>query len=195
MKIDSILKKTTFGGFSKESVFELVEKLQEENIQLSKKIEANEQEVEKFESVVAEKDYEIKELNQKNSALLEDNATNSLKIEEMDANREEYENNLAELKNKIADIEEKFAALQEKYDKYGAADEYEKKAKKQADAVLESVRNVLSGAIERISASNNELRNSNVRFSEVSEKVVADADALIRSISDISNELTAEEAE
>lgn len=195
MNLESVLKKSAFGGFTKESVFDLVEMLQKENVKLANEINESkkdkEKEIEKCNSLLAENEKVIEELNEKNSALLEANASYSLKLEEAQANKEDYEKKLDELKEKINDIEHKFDALQAKY---GSLDEYEK-SKEQANAVISSVREAVKGAVEKITLSSNNLKTSSASLFEASEKIISDTDLLIKSIVEISDEFCSDESE
>ena len=197
MNIESVLKKSAFGGFTKDSVLELVEMLQNENVRLSKKAKENGKEKDElayYKNLAAEKEKEIEILNEKNASLVEVNASYALKEEESSSNKEEYEKKLNELKERTDAIEQKFLMLQAKYDKDSAEVGCEETAKQQADSIIASVKEALKNAIEKISASNDELKDSNANLAKASEKVVEDADALIRSITEISNSFGEDEA-
>lgn len=195
MNLESVLKKSAFGGYTKESVFDLVEMLQRENVKLENDIKEaqkeKEDEAKKYKALLSEKEGIIEELNEKNSSLLEANASCSLKLEEAEANKEDYEKKLNELKGKINAIEQRFDELQKKY---GTLDDYER-SKEQAQAVISSVKEAVKGAIDKISSSSDSLRSSCNAFSEASEKVVSYADELIHSISAVYDDLALGESD
>lgn len=183
MASEKILKKSIFGGFSKESVFSYIEKLQNDGIALKEEFEEFKAEAKRS---AEEKDCEIEALKSKNASLLESNAEYSLRAEEANANIEAYEAKLSRCTQMIEDIGAKFEELQSKYDHYGDAGALIAQAQASADEINGEARKALCDAAEKISAANDRMRNACTEFGSSTDTVRNGAEELLKVISELS---------
>ncbi len=207
MGSENILKKSIIGGFKREGVLNYVEQLQTEIVALRKvlnenkackneldsvnvKKESAEREMSILKERIAELEAENEALSDENKALLERDASTSLKLEEAQAVISNYEKKISLYEGKIASIEEKFAQIEEDYQKYGNVIDH---AKTSAAEISVKAKNAVDNAKKEISDANERIKTACVNFESSVASMKSGAEKLIETLSAVSASIGVEE--
>lgn len=125
MSSDKILKKSTFGGFKKESVLNYIEELQAEILSLKKELnnsKADKKEIEILNDRTKQYENEISVLKSENLTLINENKElkniNELKTEDLSKalnSVDDLQNKVNIYENKVTEIEKKFIEIENSY--------------------------------------------------------------------------------
>lgn len=189
---DSVLKKTAFGGFKKEDVLDYIEKLQQEIVNLKRdasdcaayKRDAEELKAYKTQAE-AEKDVlrsEAETLKAENSALIEKNASLTLKIEQLNSILEKS-------KADAAEAVEKYEELHAEYSKITDINALVSEARDSVAVISSDARESVDSVYDDVSSAADRFRTVSVNFESSLASLKSGTDALLSTLSVASQKL------
>lgn len=189
---DSVLKRSAFGGFKKEDVLDYIEKLQQEIVNLKRdasdcaayKREAEELRAYKIqaEATADALRNEAEALKVENSALIEKNASLTLKIEQL--------NSILE-KNKAdaAEAAEKYEELHAEYSKITDVNALVNEVRDSVAAISADAKASVDSVYDDVNSAANRFKTVSVNFESSLVSLKSGTDALLSTLSDASQRL------